>query len=98
MRAEQFCETDKNFKLTAENVEGKITKKTKLLVLNSPSNPSGAIVEPDEIRKIARLAVDNNFYVISDEVYEYFTYGKEHLSVASLNDEFPKPRRVGPHR
>ena len=82
-----FCGTDRNFKLTAERVEEKITKKTKLLVLNSPSNPSGAVIEPSETRKIAKLAADNNFYVISDEVYEYFTYGKEHLSIASLNDE-----------
>ncbi len=82
-----ICETDKNFKLTAEKVEEKITGKTKLLILNSPSNPSGAIVEPSEIRKIAKLAVDHDFYVISDEVYEYFTYGKEHLSMASLSDE-----------
>ena len=82
-----LCETDKNFKLTAEKVEEKITGKTKLLVLNSPSNPSGAIAEPLEIKKIAKLAVDHNFYVISDEVYEYFTYGKEHLSMASLSDE-----------
>jgi len=82
-----LCETDENFKLTAEKVEEKITNKTKLLILNSPNNPSGAIVEPSEIKKIAKLAVDNNFYVISDEVYEYFTYGKEHLSMASLDDE-----------
>lgn len=82
-----LCETDENFKLTAEKVEEKITNKTKLLILNSPSNPSGAIVEPSDIKKIAKLAVDNNFYVISDEVYEYFTYGKEHLSMASLDDE-----------
>jgi len=82
-----FCQTDENFKLTAEKVEEKITKKTKLLVLNSPSNPSGAIVEQQEIRKIAGLAVKHNFFVISDEVYEYFTYGKGHLSIASLNEE-----------
>ena len=81
-----FCNTDGNFRLTAENVEDKITKKTKLLVLNSPSNPSGAIAEPSEIKKIAKLSVENNFFVISDEVYEYFTYGKGHLSIASLND------------
>lgn len=82
-----LCQTDEKFKLTAEKVEEKITDKTKLLVLNSPSNPSGAIAEPQEIRKIAELAVKHNFFVISDEVYEYFTYGKEHLSIASLNDE-----------
>ena len=85
-----FCETDGNFKLTAKNVEEKITEKTKLLVLNSPGNPSGAIVEPTEIKKIAKLAVDNNFYVISDEVYEYLTYGKEHVSIASVNEEIKK--------
>jgi len=86
-----FCATDKKFKLTAENVKDKITKKTKLLILNSPSNPSGAIVEPSEIKKIAELAVKHNFYVISDEVYEHFVYGnKEFLSIASLNDEIKK--------
>ena len=83
-----FCETDERFKLTANNVEEKINDKTKLLILNTPSNPTGAIVEPIEIKKIAKLAVDNNFYVVSDEVYEFFLYGsKEHLSIASLNDE-----------
>ena len=82
-----FCETDEQFKLTADKVEEKISSKTKLLILNSPNNPSGAIVEPSEIKKIAKLAVDNNFYVISDEVYEYFVYGKEFLSIASLNEE-----------
>lgn len=83
-----FCGTGKNFKLTAENVEEKLAKKTKLLILNSPNNPTGAVIEHEEIKKIAKLAVDNNFYVISDEVYEYFTYnGKKHLSIASLNDE-----------
>ncbi|HLG24958.1 MAG TPA: pyridoxal phosphate-dependent aminotransferase [Candidatus Nanoarchaeia archaeon] len=82
-----FCNTDEKFKLTAKDVEEKITKHTKLLFLNSPSNPSGAVVEPSEIRKIAKLAVDHNFYVISDEVYEYLIYGKEHLSIASINDE-----------
>ncbi len=82
-----FCNTDDKFKLTADMAKEKITEKTKMLVLNSPSNPSGAIVEPSEIRKIAKLAVDNNIYVISDEVYEHFTYGKKFLSIASLNDE-----------
>ena len=83
-----FCETDERFKLTAKHVEEKINSKTKLLILNTPSNPTGAVVEPAEIKKIAKLAVDNNFYVASDEVYEFFLYGnKEHLSIASLSDE-----------
>ena len=85
-----LCKTDEKFKLTADMVKEKITSKTKLLVLNSPSNPSGAIVEPSEIKKIAKLAVDHNFYVISDEVYEHFTYKNEFLSIACLNDQIKK--------
>ena len=86
-----FCKTDKRFKLTAEIVEEKISDKTKMLILNSPSNPSGAIVDPNEIRKIADLAIAHNFYVLSDEVYEHFVYGyNKHLSIASLNEEIKK--------
>ena len=59
-----------------------------MLILNSPSNPSGAIADKNEIEKIAKLAVEHNFYVVSDEVYEYFIYGnKERASIASLNNE-----------
>lgn len=83
-----FCETDEKFKLTADKVEEKISEKTKLLILNSPSNPSGAVAEQDEIRKIAELAVKKNFYVLSDEVYEHFVYGnKKQISIASLSNE-----------
>src|SRR3989338_5020582 len=83
-----FCKTDEKFKLTAKAVEEKITKKTKMLILNSPSNPSGAIVEKREIEKIAKLAVEHNFYVVSDEVYEFFVYGnKNQVRIPSLNDD-----------
>ncbi len=83
-----FCKTAENFKLTAKAVEEKITNKTKVLILNSPNNPSGAIVEPSEVRKIAKLAVKHNFHVVSDEVYEFFVYGnKSRVSIASLNDD-----------
>ncbi len=86
-----FCDTDSTFKLTAEMVEGKITPNTKLLILGTPNNPTGAVVEPVEIKKIAKLAVENNFYVISDEVYEHFIYsGKQHLSIASLGEDIKK--------
>ena len=83
-----FCNTGDKFKLTAKDVENKITNKTKMLILNSPSNPSGAIVDKAEIEKIAKLAVQHNFYVVADEVYEYFAYGKKDIaSIASLNGE-----------
>lgn len=83
-----FCKTDSKFKLTAKDVKEKITDKTKMLILNSPNNPTGAVVEREEIKKIAELAVEHNFYVVSDECYEFFMYGnKKQLSIASLNDE-----------
>ena len=86
-----FCETDSKFKLTAEMVESKITPKTKMLILNSPSNPTGAVLDPEEIRKIAELAVRHNFYVVSDEVYEHFVYGNnKQVSIASFGEDIKK--------
>ncbi len=83
-----FCKTDSKFKLTARNVEEKVTKKTKMLILNIPNNPTGAVVELSQIKKIAKLAIEHNFYVVSDEVYECFVYGRNrHLSIASLNNK-----------
>ena len=66
-------------------VRGAITPKTRSLILNSPSNPTGMVIERAEIEKIAELALKHHFFVISDEVYEYFLYdGREHFSIASL--------------
>ncbi|MFC1732440.1 pyridoxal phosphate-dependent aminotransferase [candidate division KSB1 bacterium] len=77
--------TENQFKLTAKMVESAITKKTKALILNSPSNPTGMIIERKEIEKIAKLALKHNFYVISDEVYEHFVYdGGEMFSIGSI--------------
>ena len=73
------------FKLTAKMVEKSITPRTRALVLNSPSNPTGMIVDREEIEKIAELAQKHEFYVISDEVYEYFLYDEnEHFSMAGI--------------
>jgi len=68
-----------NFKLTAELVKQAITPKTKAVVLNSPSNPTGVIVDDQELKKIAELAVKHNFYVISDEVYQSLLLEKKYL-------------------
>jgi len=74
-----------NFKLTAEMVKKAITPKTKALILNSPSNPTGAVIEKKEIEKIGELALKHKFYIISDEVYEYFIYdGKKVFSIGSI--------------
>lgn len=79
---------ENNFKFSAKELEDMITPKTKALVLNSPSNPTGMVYSEDELRAIADVAVKHNIYVISDEIYEYLIYdGVKHVSIASFGDE-----------
>jgi len=73
-----------DFQLTAEAISQKITPRTKALVINSPNNPSGAVYDEAELRKIAALAKQHGIIVISDEIYEYFSYDKPHFSIGSL--------------
>ena len=85
-----FVETtaSNGFKVTGEDLEAKITGKTKCMVLNSPSNPTGGIYDIDDLRIIAKLAVKHNFFVISDEIYEKLIYdGRKHHSIASLGKD-----------
>jgi len=77
-----------SFMLKPEVLESKITKKTKALILNSPSNPTGFIYDRKALEAIAAIAVKHNIYVIADEVYEKLVYdGHEHISIASLGKE-----------
>jgi aspartate aminotransferase len=77
-----------SFMLKPEVLESKITKKTKALILNSPSNPTGFIYDRKGLEAIAAIAVKHNIYVIADEVYEKLVYdGHEHISIASLGKE-----------
>jgi len=77
-----------SFVVRPEALEACITKNTKALILNSPSNPTGMLYNRKNLEKIAELAVKHNFYVISDEIYEKLVYdGSEHVSIASLGDE-----------
>jgi len=77
-----------NFKLTEKDLAAKITKKTKCLILNSPSNPTGSLYDKSELEMIAALAVKNKFFVISDEIYEKLVYdGKKYVSIASLGSD-----------
>ena len=70
-----FIDTERNqFALTSEMVQSSITPRTKLLIINSPNNPTGRIVDPNEFRKIVEVAVEHNIRVISDECYLYFAY------------------------
>jgi len=79
---------EENFNLSAVQVEEKITPRTKLLILNSPNNPTGAVYEQEELKKIAQLLLKYNIYCICDEIYEKLVYDNvKHLSLASLSDE-----------
>jgi aspartate aminotransferase len=74
--------------LRPDALEGAITKNTKALILNSPSNPTGMIYDRKALEKIAELALKHDFYIVSDEIYEKLVYdGAVHISIASLGDE-----------
>ncbi len=80
-----------SYKVNLEMLKGALTPKTKAFILNSPNNPTGMVYEKDELQMIADFAVENDIYVISDEIYENLCYGKEEaVSIASLNDEIYK--------
>ncbi|WP_066719578.1 pyridoxal phosphate-dependent aminotransferase [Clostridium sp. Marseille-P299] len=84
-------EKENGYKVTAKQIADVCTEKTKAFVLNSPSNPSGMIYSKEELEEIAKVAIEKDFYVISDEMYEYLVYGdNEVVSIASLNDEIYK--------
>ncbi len=77
-----------NFKFTAQQLKDAITPKTKALVLNSPSNPTGMLYSEQELREIAEIAVEHDIFVVADEIYEKLIYdGNKHVSIASFNDE-----------
>ncbi len=70
------CEMENEFKLKAEDVQEKINKNTKAVILNSPSNPTGAVMDKEDIKAIADLSMDHDFLIISDEIYEKIIYDK----------------------
>jgi len=80
-----------DFKITPEELKKAITPKTKALIINSPSNPTGSAYTKKELEKIAEIGISKNFFVISDEIYEKIVYdGFQFTSIASLNDEIKK--------
>ena len=83
-----FVDTDEQegFVLSAAQVERHITPKTKMIILNSPSNPSGAVFERAEMEKIFRIAKDRGIWMMTDECYDRFLYDSEPFSLASLPD------------
>lgn len=78
---------ESNFKFTMDQLEKAYTDKTKALVLNTPSNPTGMIYNVDELKQIADFAVKHSIYIIFDEIYEKLVYNGEHINIATLGEE-----------
>ncbi len=79
---------ENQYKITPEQLEAAITPKTKLFVLNSPSNPTGIVYTPEEIAALAKIVVEKDILVVSDEIYEKILYdGAIHRSIASFGPE-----------
>lgn len=85
------CSQEHDFKLTPDQLESAVTSKTKALLLNSPSNPTGMVYTPEELQEIGAVCKKLEFYIISDEIYEHLIYENEkHVSIASLDEELYK--------
>lgn len=76
---------ENDFRLTPEELETAITDKTKVLILAYPNNPTGAIMESEDLEKLAKIIIEHDLYVISDEIYSALTYKGKHVSIASLD-------------
>lgn len=79
-----YVSTLPNFQPDFDNLKANITHKTKLLVINSPNNPSGAVYPEATLRELAALAEKHNLLVISDEIYEHYVYETPHFSIGSI--------------
>ena len=78
---------ENGFVLTVDILEENLSENTKAVVINTPSNPTGAVIPKKELEKIAEFCVANNILIISDECYEEFSYDEEHISIASLGED-----------
>ena len=74
----RFLKTN-NFKINTQDLEKAITPKTKMLILCSPSNPTGVVYDEKELKQIAAICLKHNIYILSDEIYEKLIYGKKHM-------------------
>ena len=75
---------ENEFRLTPQELLDAITDKTKILILPFPNNPTGAIMEREDLEEIAKICIEKDIFVMSDEIYSELTYGKDHVSIASL--------------
>jgi len=82
------AEEASGFKFTAQQIRQALTDKTKAIIINSPSNPTGMVYSREELKEIADLAVERGLFIVSDEIYEKLIYdGYEHVSIASFNEK-----------
>ncbi|HWK24720.1 MAG TPA: pyridoxal phosphate-dependent aminotransferase [Ureibacillus sp.] len=80
--------SEQNYKITADQLRAAVTDKTKAVIINSPSNPSGMVYTREELTALAEVAVEKDILIVSDEIYEKLLYnGVEHFSVASISEE-----------
>lgn len=77
-------DADANFSIRADWVEAAVTPATRMIVMVNPANPTGRVYAREELEALADVAIRHNLVVVSDEVYEYITFGKGHVSIASL--------------
>ena len=75
---------ENDFRLTAEELKNAITNKTKILVLAFPNNPTGAVMTKKDLEEIAKVVIENDIYVVSDEIYAELTYSGKHTSIAEI--------------
>ena len=75
---------ENQFKLTVEDMEKKVTERTKILVMPFPNNPTGSIMTREDLEPVAEFVKEHDLYVISDEIYSELSYNGEHVSIASL--------------
>ncbi|SEI69174.1 aminotransferase [Lachnospiraceae bacterium A10] len=75
---------ENDFRLTAQEVEEAITDKTKILILPFPNNPTGAVLEQKDLEEIAKVVIEHDLFVMTDEIYSELTYLEKHVSIASL--------------
>ena len=76
---------ENDFRLTAKELKDAITEKTKVLILPFPNNPTGAILEKHELEELAKIIIENDIYVISDEIYSELSYNGEHVSIITID-------------
>ncbi|MFO8087385.1 MAG: aminotransferase class I/II-fold pyridoxal phosphate-dependent enzyme, partial [Bacteroidales bacterium] len=79
-------EENQGFRLDVEKIRKRITAKTKAIIINSPNNPTGAVYNEEDLRQLGQMAIEHDFYIISDEIYELLVYeGVKNVCVASLS-------------